>query len=58
MTWIKFCTLLLLIILNSTESEWEERERTGDIDKFERLDGNGNHPDCYLLVKKVMKNTL
>lgn len=50
--------MLLLIILNSTESEWEERERTGDIDKFERLDGNGNHPDCYLLVKKVMKNTL
>ncbi|KAG0478479.1 hypothetical protein HPP92_013198 [Vanilla planifolia] len=34
------------------ESEREERERKGDLDKYERLDGDRNQTSKYLAVKK------
>ncbi|KAG9457473.1 hypothetical protein H6P81_001981 [Aristolochia fimbriata] len=34
------------------ESEREERERKGDLDKYERLDGDRNQTTKYLAVKK------
>ncbi|PKA48602.1 hypothetical protein AXF42_Ash020475 [Apostasia shenzhenica] len=35
------------------ESEREERERKGDLDKFERYDGDRNQTSKFLAVKKV-----
>lgn len=42
----------------STESEREERERKGDLDKFERLDGDRNQTTKFLAVKKVVSEHL
>lgn len=36
------------------ESEREERERKGDLDKYERLDGDRNQTSGFLAVKKVV----
>lgn len=36
-----------------SDSEREERERKGDLDKYERLDGDRNQTSKYLAVKKA-----
>lgn len=36
------------------ESEREERERKGDLDKYERLDGDRNQTSKSIAVKKVV----
>ena len=38
----------------SVESEREERERKGDLDQYEHLDGDRNQTSRYLAVKKVL----
>lgn len=42
------------ICSNISESERGERERKGDLDKYERLDGDRNQTSKYLAVKKVV----
>ena len=41
-------------MLQFSESERAERERKGDLDQFERLDGDRNQTSEFLAVKKVM----
>lgn len=36
-----------------SESERAERERKGDLDQYERVDGDRNQSSKYLAVKKV-----
>lgn len=43
----------LLFHFYSAESEREERERKGDLDQYERLDGEKNQTSISLAVKKV-----
>ena len=40
--------------LFTSESERAERERKGDLDQFERLDGDRNQTSKNLAVKKVV----
>lgn len=51
---MKFQFFSLNVIVCSTESERAERERKGDLDQFERLDGDRNQTSKYLAVKKVV----
>ena len=41
-----------------SESERAERERKGDLDQYERLDGDRNRTSQSLAVKKVACSTL
>lgn len=40
-------------LVGFAESERAERERKGDLDQYERLDGDRNQTSKYLAVKKV-----
>lgn len=41
------------IFIHISVPEREERERKGDLDQYERLDGDRNQTNKYLAVKKV-----
>ena len=49
------CVRLLFLF---SESERAERERKGDLDQYERLDGDRNRTSQSLAVKKVACSTL
>ena len=42
-------------MLSLVESERHERERKGDLDRLERLDGDRNKTSIDLAVKKVFE---
>jgi hypothetical protein len=42
-------------VFSLVESERHERERKGDLDRLERLDGDRNKTSVDLAVKKVLK---
>ena len=50
---MNFQPISLNVIVCATESERAELERKGDLDRFERLDGDRNQTSKYLAVKKV-----
>ena len=54
LTHSSFSVNVLQILLQFSESERAERERKGDLDQFERLDGDRNQTSEFLAVKKVM----
>lgn len=43
-----------MIELHISESERAERGRKGDLDQYERLDGDRNQTTKYLAIKKVI----
>ena len=46
-------SLNLIFVLTVAEQERAERERKGDLDQYERLDGDRNQTTESLAVKKV-----
>ena len=46
--------LIFIFLLYDSESERAERERKGDLDQYERLDGDRNQTSKYIAVKKVV----
>lgn len=45
---------IFIFLLHVSESERAERERKGDLDQYERLDGDRNQTSKYLAIKKVV----
>lgn len=43
----------MIVIFIFPESERAERERKGDLDQYERVDGDRNQTSEFLAVKKV-----
>jgi hypothetical protein len=48
------CPCFNVKIVLRTEPERQERERKGDLDRFERVDGDRNLTSVNLAVKKVI----